>query len=89
MISWIYIFYQFPAAQQTISKKKDSVATEATMPPSVEPEIMVPDFSDMRHYNELLKEIPQESASVPLILHCLVEQVRNCLKTFGMKINNK
>lgn len=31
---------------------------------------------DMQHYNNLLDRVPDDICSVPLILHCVVEQVR-------------
>ena len=30
---------------------------------------------DLRYYNELINSVPHELASVPLIMHCIVEQV--------------
>lgn len=54
------------------SGKPDSVVS---LVPTKEPSSAVPISLDMRYYNALLREVPQECVSVPLILHCMVEQV--------------
>lgn len=54
------------------SGKPESVVSPV---PTKEPSSVVPISVDMRYYNALLREVPQECVSVPLILHCMVEQV--------------
>ena len=30
---------------------------------------------DMRHYNNMMSAVPLESTSIPLMMHCMLEQV--------------
>ncbi|KAK3098986.1 hypothetical protein FSP39_024961, partial [Pinctada imbricata] len=54
-----------PSAQQTAPSVPSIHPDQLDLKPEV----------DMRYYNDLMNCIPQESASVPLMLHCMLEQV--------------
>ncbi|KAF4804908.1 hypothetical protein TURU_003868 [Turdus rufiventris] len=67
-----------PASQITPTKKKgkpeEILPTVVLSEASEETFIQFPSV-DMRHYNDLLSQIPEELFSVPLMLSCMLEQV--------------
>uniref|UniRef100_A0A8D0GJV2 Sperm associated antigen 17 n=1 Tax=Sphenodon punctatus TaxID=8508 RepID=A0A8D0GJV2_SPHPU len=81
-------FFSVPLVEKTQKKKKESplpppapkpLPTTVSSPKAwrnsqEEVSFQTPDV-DMRYYNDLLSQTPEEFVSVPLILHCMLEQV--------------
>ncbi|KAM9301129.1 sperm-associated antigen 17 [Morus bassanus] len=66
-----------PASQITPSKKKgqaEDILPTVILSQEEEASILATSV-DMRYYNDLLSQIPEECFSVPLMLNCMLEQV--------------
>lgn len=73
---FLILLYFFTEEKPAVSAAPTPQQTTAPSIPSIHPDQLETKVEvDMRYYNDLMNCIPQESASIPLMMHCILEQV--------------